>query len=545
VRPLYLDGGVVAFLHEPAAPSHGPAVLFVPPFGWEDVCSYRARRDWAEHLAAGGRPVLRFDLPGTGDSAGSPDDAGLVDAWTDTVAAAARLLATTSDRVAAVGLGLGGMLAWRAAAAGAPIDELVLWGTPARGSALVRELRAFARFETATIVAAGAPEPPPGDLAPGGYRLTGETIAAIAELDLTELPLRDVRVLLLDRDGVGVDEALARDATVVRGDGWGAMMVRPDESRPPSEVFDLVDDWLGAGAAAAPETNRAVALVSPGVREEVVALTDDELVGVLATADEPTDSDLAVVLVNAAAVRRSGPSRLWTDLARGFAASGVPSLRVDLAGIGDSPGDGSRYHEVAPLYTPIFVRQVRAVLDELEHVLPAQRFVVLGLCSGAYWAFHAALEDPRVAAAVLLNGRLLFWDDTLERERDLRSIRRRMLTPFYWRRLLRGDFSFGPRRALAALAAPLVRPRAAAETDRALDRLRETGKRVTFVFCDGEPLRDELERTGRLHDRVRWPNVDVELVPGRDHTFRPLWMQPHVRAAVERAVSAAAVDRDR
>ena len=79
-RPLYLDlpsGPVFAVYHAPSADAApATAVLLCPPWGWNDVTSYRARRAWAEHLADGGHPTLRFDFPGTGDSAGVPADPG-------------------------------------------------------------------------------------------------------------------------------------------------------------------------------------------------------------------------------------------------------------------------------------------------------------------------------------------------------------------------------------------------------------------------------------------------------------------------------------
>src|SRR2546426_4613860 len=57
---------VFCVLHPPSpeCPRRSP-VLICPPFGWEETCSYRARRDWAEHLAAAGHTALRIDLPGS------------------------------------------------------------------------------------------------------------------------------------------------------------------------------------------------------------------------------------------------------------------------------------------------------------------------------------------------------------------------------------------------------------------------------------------------------------------------------------------------
>ena len=51
-----------------------------------------------------------------------------------------------------------------------------------------------------------------------------------------------------------------------------------------------------------------------------------------------------------------------------------------------------------------------------------RRFMLGGLCSGAYWSFHAALLDERVPAVLLLNPRALVWDAGLGPGRDLRAL---------------------------------------------------------------------------------------------------------------------------
>lgn len=192
----------------------GTAVLFCPAFGWEEMCSYRGRRAWARALAQAGFPAATLSLPGSGDSGGSPRDTRLLEAWTASVSGAAQWLtgATGDTRVTAVGIGLGGMLACHALAAGAPIDDLILWGVPADGRAWLRELRASARIIGSRHPEDHRPEvDPEGEHEYTGFHLSAETAHGLQALRLTDLDLprsSDRRVLLLGRDGRAPDPAL-------------------------------------------------------------------------------------------------------------------------------------------------------------------------------------------------------------------------------------------------------------------------------------------------------------------------------------------------
>jgi alpha-beta hydrolase superfamily lysophospholipase len=560
VRSLYLDvprARTFALFDAPSGSRRDTAVLFCPPFGWDELCSYRTRRVWAERLAAAGFPALRLDLPGTGDSPGSWDDERLVDAWTDAVSGAAAWLRTETGapRVAAIGIGLGGLLAWRAAAGGAPIDDLVLWSVPARGRLFVRELRAFARLELTehgdpSEAVAAAP------LAPGGFPLADTTLAALSELDLTELPLPDAsdrRVLLLDRDGLAPDaalldtlEAAGAEVRVAPGAGYGRMIVDPAYSEPPEAVLATVETWLGEGAgrlgrpATGPAPRAAEELELDDGRELALEADADGtlLRGVLTLPPEEQDSGLTAVLVSGAAVRRIGQGRIWVPLAERWAARGVASVRFDFARNGESDGPSEPYGSWEAFYAPGFERQVDAVLAELERRGRPGRFVFVGLCSGGYWAFQQALRDDRVEAVYLLNPGALFWDAALTPAREVRRLRRELLSLGGLRKLLRLALLRERVQQLRLLLRTLRTPppdRAARVTG-ALDLLHERGKQLLLVFSRAEVLRDELERDGVLAQLPRWPNVTVRGLPGVDHSLRSPAMRDAVYDALDDAL---------
>lgn len=603
VRCLYLDvqpDPVFAMFHAAAERGSdgrvdGPArrttgVLIVPPFGWNDVASYRSRRTWAAELAAAGWATLRIDLPGTGDSGGSPSDPDRVGAWTAAVDAAARWLRSQPgiERVAVIGLALGGLLAVRAAAAGALIDDIVLWATPAGGRQLVRQEQAFAALQDGRYSLTGEPEPrlvPDGWLEVNGFVLSAETMAALSTIDLATTTVGGIRrALLLETDGRPMDPKVHHHlvdlgiATERRpGPGWGAMTAHPERTEPPLETMATVAAWLDAADPARPDSGSPVTSAGSSrqpaahdaatihtahglVRESSVWVqVGDELrFGLLAepVRDEasvgPARIALGAMFINAGAVRRIGPNRLWVETARRWAARGVPTLRLDLGGIGDSDGDGSQYREVGRFYDLDRPgADLRAGVDVLRARGIGPRIVLVGLCAGGYHAGHGAISDERVTAAIMLNPGALVWRPDILRQRDAGKLRR-LLQPVWWSRLARGKVR---RERIAAVLGAAIRPRVAASPSRAaltpaavFDALRDRGVNVDLAFSRDEAVEAELERAGVLDQLARrWPNVVRHRLPGRDHTLRPLVAQAGAHAvldaALERELARAAGHR--
>jgi len=103
------------------------------------------------------------------------------------------------------------------------------------------------------------------------------------------------------------------------------------------------------------------------------------------------------VFLSGGLLHRVGPYRLHVRLARELAQMGFSSLRVDLAGRGDSPprpGLTSRESVAADF------AEISSILDSR---LGRRPLVLAGLCTGADNATSLALNEPRVVGMVLLD----------------------------------------------------------------------------------------------------------------------------------------------
>lgn len=176
---------LVGVYHAPQVMAkHRPAVLLCNPFGEEAIRAFRLFRLLANRLADLGCPVLRFDYPATGDSAGACEEARL-GKMTDAIHDAhEELLAmSAATRVVWVGLRLGAALAIRAAAMKpARLSGLFLWEPVVSGADYLEELAAahagavghFADPDDRTITQAL------------GFALTPALCSDFTDLDLTK-----------------------------------------------------------------------------------------------------------------------------------------------------------------------------------------------------------------------------------------------------------------------------------------------------------------------------------------------------------------------
>lgn len=173
------------------------------------------------------------------------------------------------------------------------------------------------------------------------------------------------------------------------------------------------------------------------------ALTFDcagsQLVGVL---DIPVHAPRRAVLVVVGGPQyRAGSHRQFTLLARSLAAAGIPAMRFDYRGMGDSEGQARDFEAVG--------EDLRAAIDCFMASAPGLREVVLwGLCDAASAAMMYAAGDARVAGLAVLNP----WvrtDSGLAKATLKHYYRARLFDRGLWTKIASGRFDV--RAALASL----------------------------------------------------------------------------------------------
>jgi pimeloyl-ACP methyl ester carboxylesterase len=236
-----------------------------------------------------------------------------------------------------------------------------------------------------------------------------------------------------------------------------------------------------------------------------------------------------VVFLNSGIIHRIGPNRLYVRLARALAREGGLVYRYDFSGIGDS---GNPSYAGGAHRSEVELREVVNAMDWIRDQEGADRFVLVGLCSGGDNAFLGIERDGRVIGAVLLDPFAFRTTGYF-----LRYYGPRLLNPAVWWRVLTGRSPFlrgflgQLRRKLKAESpseeAPgkpplrdLTRP-TRDEMRRQLTEVLERSGRLLYVFTGG--LQERYYYRNQFFDAFPGMDfrglVDFEYYPDSDHTF--------------------------
>ena len=261
------------------------------------------------------------------------------------------------------------------------------------------------------------------------------------------------------------------------------------------------------------------------MKEEETPLTfecaGETLMGILHGAKMPTSG---VVMVVGGPQYRIGSHRLYVQLARKLAASGVAVLRFDHRGIGDGSG-------AAPGFENLH-EDIRSAVYVMRQELPSvKNLVLLGLCDGASAVLLSGQKSKEIRGLVLINP----WVRTsaLEaRTRFTRYYTRRLASWGFWRKIAAGRFSFrdSGRSMLGYLrdaSAGVVRGTLAKDVGAFVPRMLaelEANQGTTLVVLSGHDLvaqefKELVSTSDRWRKALAQPSVEVINLPMADHTF--------------------------
>jgi alpha-beta hydrolase superfamily lysophospholipase len=494
---------VVGFFHPARLPAYPLGVVLCNPLGYEAMSVHRTYRHLAERLAASGFAALRFDYDGTGDSAGLPTDPDRVEAWIGSITAAMAEVRTRGGvtDVALFGVRFGATLAMQAASREGGVPAVVAWAPVVSGRAYVRELRAFRLLRDPKEQKSA-----PGPLEEvGGYAFARETLDAMSKIDLLASlgnpaspgdAIKAALVLSANERAVEEKKLVQRlesagaNVRLVTSTGYAGMMRDdPYETEVPSSTLETIVDWLRGSrepragepkAEPGPEAQELRASPAggePGVRETLLQFGEHgRFFGVLAQPDAAYRRGAPVaIFLNAGANTHVGPHRTNVTHARELAARGYPAFRFDVSGLGESGAAAGAAEN--KIFTMATVPDVSQAMTAITRACGAERFVVVGLCSGAYLAYHSAAADPRVAGQILLSPFAFEWkegDPITPTKREIYKSNRfyahSLLDRSTWKRALHGEINV---RGVARTVLTRLWKKLGKELAEAVARLRE------------------------------------------------------------------------
>ncbi|NWF64041.1 MAG: alpha/beta hydrolase [Chloroflexi bacterium] len=537
--PFYVEMGrdvLLAWAHFPRCPSDH-AVIVCPPVGHEFINSYRGMRHLADGFARKGFTTFRMEYQGVGDSSGLDTDPDRLQKWQASIERVYQFIKETCGikRVSLFGFRMGGTLAAMVSRK-VEIETLTCWEPVVEGRRYIREILALQRTgENAGLDVDST------SLEGGGFLITRETMNEILAISLLQIEPRAKQVSLFSSDDLPKPANLIETWSArafafhhVSLPGYADMMSLPHHSRVPVNAIEEITSQLLR--ANIPSEKISFPDLTPyqqarydcytyglsakesmdagggfPITESLCRIPNTPLFGILSlpllrdTEHKPT-----VILLNAGSVHRIGPNRNYVYIARQLLSLGYPVFRLDLLGLGDSPHPNPE-KENNP-YMPEAMDNVRRAVGFLKKNRDGTDVILMGLCSGAYASFQAALhlEENAIREIMPINPLTFYWKEGMsldvapaELYEDWDTFRKSMWIKDRWKKILKRKdilshiiatvlrvFQLKVKAYLTPLSHRIMRVfgiKGIEDLAWDLDTIAGRGVRVNFIFADTDP----------------------------------------------------------
>ncbi len=533
-----------AWMHTAAQKPLAPrwAVILCPPIGYEYMSVHRTYRHLAKAFVQSHCVVFRFDYAFTGNSSGRQSQDLTLDSCVGDLEDINNHIQSIFPGIKTcfVGFNFGAAVIAKASTL-MSMDAVVLWEPPVSGRKFNRELRVLAGIlndEDSSTAAV--------DEAAGVF-LTEEFCKQLGDYNLAILLLSRIKeCLVLSGTANGkIQEIVEQLQTEGRScqlacyRGHEGMLAYPTETEIPIEAITQQVDWLSSlidnnelKQYPMPCLEKSVQLESN--EERAISFGDKKLFGIYTPSAVQNEGSVCLVFINCGSEHHVGPHRIYTDFCRKLAQKGISSFRFDLEGIGDSPSLGGNVDNIA--YSPCAMRDLDSSLAFLETQMEKPKFILTGICAGAYHSFKACAEvqNRNIIAAVLVNPLVYSWSEEehvanaqhVKNSREFHRYRAEfdrskvlgiILNPGMWWVVLRVVFT-----ALIGLVSryvPLSGNTSAKKVKIKLKKIYEAKRAVKVIIARSDPGISLLrEQAGRLFSKgLKSGYLSLETIEKADH----------------------------
>ena len=569
--PLYFgskEKPLLAWLHITDSEQHSnTGVVICPPLAVEYMNSYRSLRYTADYFALAGIPALRFDYHGTGDSSGIEEDDDRLKEWLANIHSAIEKLKdlTGCNNLGLFGFRMGATLA-ALVSEKTSIDFLILWAALISGKKYIREIKLLqmtSKFQVDNNALLEA----------GGMAYWEQTVRDISKVNLKNVTPRANRTLIIPRDEQTSDNELS-DAWTDNGVnieqqyhlGSTLMLVDAHQTVVPHQSIQSIIQWVKKDIDVGSITSNVKSLsntdktttnipytsalqnseqpLNADVKETIVYFgSDNRNVAILTEPTETPNTNLpTIIIANSGANHRVGPSRLYVLIARELSRLGYRSIRIDVPGIGDSITSNQNLENIE--YITSSSKKISDVIVKLNSDSYRKEYILMGLCSGAYFSFHAALQlnHANIKESILINPLTFYWDKGMTAENALTKefsiwnwYKEAITTRNSWIKLFKGKIDFTSlfhaitnRLQLKATSKLNQFRSKKTHTDKhkyqlALDlqAIAEKNIHIQFILSRNDPGYDILmTNAGRTAKKLLKSNkISINFIENADHTF--------------------------
>ncbi len=220
---------------------------------------------------------------------------------------------------------------------------------------------------------------------------------------------------------------------------------------------------------------------------------------------------------------RVGSHRQFVTLARDLANAGIPVMRFDYRGMGDSQGAQISFEETEP--------DIRAAIDEFTlHCPGLERIVLWGLCDAASACLMYSVSDERVKSMILANP----WVRTeagIAKAHLKHYYTARFFEKEFWLKILKFDFNYSD--SFRSLVRQIKNMLFSDEKSLSFQKKMERAffgfrGRILFIISGNDltaaEFKDLVNSSPVWKQKIQGHNIDWHDLEDADHTFsRTQW----------------------